>query len=259
MPIDASHMLVDSHCHIDFREFDHDRDQVIDNAEKLGVKKIITPGVKQSTWDETIQISKEYSALEPALGLHPVFIDEHQPHHLVELDTLAKTNHIVAIGEIGLDYFDKTLDREKQKIFFNKQLIIAKQNELPAIIHNRKAHDDCLQMLTEVGVRGGIIHAFNGSIQHAQKYIEMGFYLGFGGMITFDRSTKLRTLLDKIPLEYIVLETDSPDMTVAQHRGQRNSPEYLPLIAEAVAKVKNVALAEVANTTSENVRTALSL
>jgi TatD DNase family protein len=164
-------------------------------------------------------------------------IDECRPH---------------AVGEIGLDFYDKSLNREKQEVYFSKQVIIAKRHQLPVIIHCRKAHDECLQLLKRHAPRGGIIHAFNGSIQQAEQYIQLGFKLGFGGMLTYERSSKLRKLATDLPLDAIVLETDAPDMVVAAHRGQRNSPAYLPMIAKVLAELRNLTVSEVAETTTHN-------
>ena len=246
--------LVDTHCHIDFKEFDSDRDLIIAQAQAAGVLDIIVPAVAQGSWNKTITICQRYSQCHLALGLHPVFIDQHQPQHLIELDTLLKTTPTIAVGEIGLDFFLKELDREKQKIFFSKQLIIAKKHKLPVIIHNRKAHDECILMLNETGANSGIIHAFNGSIQQAEKYIELGFLLGFGGMLTYQRSNKLKALVKQLPIESIVLETDAPDMTVQQHHGKRNSPHYLPYVLDSIVEVKKIDINEVATICSNNAR-----
>lgn len=256
MPI-AKHELIDTHCHIDFDDFDHDRDQVISQAGKLGVSTIIVPAVSQANWPRTIDICHSYATnknvrLELALGMHPMFIEQHQPQHLSELDQMINQHEPIAVGEIGLDFYHPNSDKDKQIAYFTKQLIIAKGQQLPVIIHNRKAHDECIRLLTEYQPAGGIIHAFNGSIQQAKKYIDLGFLLGFGGMLTFDRSNKLRALAKELPLESLVLETDAPDMTVSQHRGQRNSPEYLPLVLEALAKTKELPIAQVAEATSSN-------
>ena len=245
-------MLTDTHCHIDFADFDHDRADVIGRAAELGVSNIVVPAVSQAGWQQTIKVCSEYPALQLAPGMHPVFINQHQPQHLTELDKLIGTCAPVAVGEIGLDFYLTDLDREKQRVYFSKQLIIAKRHRLPVIIHNRKAHDECLNILRDIEVKGGIIHAFNGSIQQAQKYIGLGFLLGFGGMLTYPRSRKLRSLVERLELEHIVLETDAPDMSVSQHRGTRNSPEYLPFILEAVAGLKNVSKSKVISITSNN-------
>lgn len=251
--------MIDSHCHIDFEAFDHDREAVIKSALDQGVHNIIVPAVSAKTFARTIEVCNQHSTLHLALGLHPIFIEQHQPQDLLTLDKKIAQNTPIAVGEIGLDYFDKRADKEKQSVFFTKQLIIAKQRNLPVIIHNRKAHDECIELLAEVGPSGGIIHAFNGSIQQAEKYIELGFLLGFGGMLTFERSTKLRNLARQIPLTSIALETDAPDMTVEQHRGERNSPAYLPYVQSALSTIKKVTLSDVRDVTSANVRRVFQL
>ncbi len=251
--------LVDTHCHLDFIDFDKDRQTVLQQCQQHHIKNIIVPAVTAATWERTIEVCSQSPSLHLALGMHPVFIDEHQPQHLTELDQLISKSTPVAVGEIGLDFYLKDLDREKQSLFFIKQLIIANQHNLPVIIHNRKAHDDCLRILADTPVKGGIIHAFNGSIQQAEKYLEFGFVLGFGGMTTYSRSSKLRGLLKHLPLEAIVLETDAPDMTVAQHKGQRNSPAYLPYILKAIAEIKGVCERDVALYTTRNAYRALNL
>ncbi|MBT8115374.1 MAG: TatD family hydrolase [Arenicella sp.] len=244
--------FIDTHCHLDFPEFDQDRQAVLQGAKNNAVRQIIIPAVTQATWSRSIELCQQQSSCYLALGLHPVFIAQHQSTHLEKITELVKRNQAVAIGEIGLDYYLKQLDRKKQQSFFSQQLCIAKHIGLPAIIHCRKAHDDCIKMLRQHTPAGGIIHAFNGSLQQANKYIEMGFLLGFGGMLTYSRSSKLRKLAVQLPLESIVLETDAPDMTVAQHRGSRNSPEYIPYIAEALAEIRNESVAEIGATTTAN-------
>lgn len=251
--------FIDTHCHLDFSDFEHDRNEVIERSLANGVSDIIVPAVSQNRWLSTIELCEKVACCHLALGLHPVFISEHQPNHLNELDSLVTQHSPIAIGEIGLDFYLKDLDREKQSAFFSKQLVIANHHRLPVIIHNRKAHDECISLLQEHKVNRGIIHAFNGSIQQAEKYHEMGFALGFGGMLTFERSSKLRALVKALPIESIVLETDAPDMTVQQHTGERNSPEYIPYIAKAIAKIRKVDINELAQTTSANARRALGL
>ncbi len=255
--------MIDTHCHLDFQAFEQDRATVIERSKLNGVTQIVVPAVSAATFKQTIKVCQQYSELELALGLHPIFIKEHQPQDLNELDELVTKHRPIAVGEIGLDFFQADLNndkvKEKQTVFFTKQLIIAKQHKLPVIIHNRKAHDLCINVLTKIGSRGGIIHAFNGSIQQAHKYIELGFVLGFGGMLTFERSSKLRNLAKQIPLESIVLETDAPDMTVAQHKGERNSPEYLPFIQQALASTKQLSPDTIAQVTSANAKRVLNI
>jgi len=252
--------LFDTHCHLDFDDFDCDRNDVIKSAKQHGVNDILVPCVSQKRWQKTIALCQQEKRCHLAIGLHPIFIDQHQPQHLNELDELVTKYKPVAIGEIGLDHyrnknsatptFSTPENIDKQAVFFAKQLIIANQHDLPVIIHNRKAHDLCISMLNEYSVKKGIIHAFSGSIQQAYKYIELGFVLGFGGMLTYERSTKLKKLAKELPIESIVLETDAPDMVVADHAGKRNSPEYIPFILNALAKSKEMSVDDVAKITT---------
>ena len=198
--------------------------------------------------------------LHYALGLHPVFLSEHKLNHINDLDDLIKQYNPIAVGEIGLDFFIKNLDKSKQTALFSQQLELAKQHQLPVILHVRKAHDEIIKTLKQHDFReGGIIHAFNGSIQQAEHYIDRGFKLGFGGMLTYARSSKLHQLAKQLPLSSIVLETDSPDMTVEPHRGERNSPEYLPMVLKALANLREESIAAIAESTSSNVRETLHI
>jgi TatD DNase family protein len=165
----------------------------------------------------------------------------------------------VAIGEIGLDYFIENLDRDRQQELFETQLRIAREADLPVIVHVRKAHDQVLKTLRRIQVRGGIIHAFNGSLQQGEQYLELGFRLGFGGTLTYEGSKRIRRLARDLPLSAIVLETDAPDIAVASHRGERNSPEYLPECLAALAEVRGEDPAFLAQATGRNAEAVLGL
>ena len=230
--------LIDTHCHIDSCEFDADRDRVLICAFESNVEKIIVPAITKSRWQRLLSICERSDSLYPALGLHPVYIAQHNDSDLDELEKQLEKTSLVAIGEIGLDYYIKDSDKSAQRKLLDSQFSIASQHRLPVILHCRKAYDDLINLLASHKLHGGIAHAFNGSIQHAYKLIDLGFKLGFGGMLTYERSRKLRKLAKSLPLSSIVLETDSPDLTVAQHRGQRNSPEYLPFVFQALASVR---------------------
>jgi len=251
--------LIDSHCHIDVAAFDPDRGEVIAAARNAGVCAMVVPGIHAEGWGALLALCSSCADLYPALGLHPVFLERHCDSHLAELERLIEETRPVAVGEIGLDYFRRDLDRERQQALFETQLKLAAAADLPVLIHARKSHDQVLQALKRIRVPGGIAHAFSGSPQQARKYIGLGFKLGIGGMLTFERSTKLRVLARELPLEALVLETDAPDMTVAAHRGERNSPEYLPDVLAALADARGEDPAQVAIQTTRNVRDLLSL
>jgi len=251
--------LIDSHCHLDVEEFDADRETVYQRAAAAGVRDIIVPGIHAAGWPRLLDLCRRHTGLHPALGLHPVYLAQHRPEHLDELERLLRTERPVAIGEIGLDFALKELDPEQQQHYFRAQLELAVRHRLPVILHVRKSHEQVLQLLAELRPAGGICHAFNGSLEQGLRYHRLGFRLGFGGMLTFERSSKLRRLAGALPLESLVLETDAPDLTVASHRFERNSPEYLPEIAATLAQLRGLSLQQIADQTSHNLRSLFAL
>lgn len=251
--------IVDTHCHLDLEAFDDDRDSVLQRARNKGVRDLVIPGVTASRWPALLACCEQDPGLHAALGLHPVFLDAHSPGDIDTLNAALDANKPVAIGEIGLDFAHRELDRARQIALLEQQLEIAGKRHLPVILHVRKAHDEMLRLLKNHDIPGGTVHAFNGSIQQGMNYAEMGFKLGFGGMLTFERSSRLRGLAKKLPGEALVLETDAPDLTVASHQGERNSPEYLPEVLHALAEIRGEAPGIVANYTTENARTVFRL
>jgi len=251
--------LVDTHCHLDIEVFDADRGQVLERARECGVRRLLVPAVDAKHWDGLLQLCDSDKYLYPALGLHPVFLQAHTSGDIASLESAVEKHRPIAVGEIGLDYFVRELDRAKQQTLFEAQLEIARNANLPAILHVRKAHDQVLSTLRRIPVRGGTVHAFNGSLQQAQRYIDMGFKLGFGGMLTYARSRKIRQLAANLPIDALVLETDAPDMTVSAHQGERNSPEYLPYCLQALAEVRDAEPDELARQTTRNACSVFSL
>jgi len=251
--------IIDSHCHLDFPDYDQDREQVLDNARKLGVRGFIVPGTTARRWPKIIKLCRGHADVFGALGLHPFFLDEHGMADMEKLGSCLENRKIIAVGEIGLDFMHRDLDPERQLSFFKAQLKLAAEQELPVILHCRKAHDTVLKLLKRYPPKGGIAHAFNGSLQQAEAYIRLGFCLGFGGMLTYERSTKLRRLAQQLPVESLVLETDAPGMSGTAHRGQRNSPEYLPEVLQTLAELKNLSTEDLARQTTANVRRTLAL
>jgi TatD DNase family protein len=251
--------IIDTHCHLDFEVFDTDREQVLQGARDVGLAGIVVPGTHQQGWQNLLSVCAADEVLCPAIGLHPVFLEQHHESDLSLLEQMIDQTKPVAIGEIGLDARDSALDMDKQLFYFEQQLCIAREKELPVILHILKTHDQALSLLKKHPVCGGTVHAFNGSLQQAEQYIELGFKLGFGGMLTYERSSKLRKLAAELPLKSIVLETDAPDMTVFQHQYQRNSPVYLPYCLQALAEVRNEALEDIAAQTTKNAVTVFRL
>ena len=252
--------LIDSHCHIDFPEFDPDRAAVLARCRAFGIERLVVPGVGAATWDRLLELCAGQPMLSPALGLHPVFIEEHDPAHLDELERrLGEAEGVVAVGEIGLDFQIRDADRDAQLELCEAQLVIAREAGLPVILHVRKAHEEMLGLLQRIRPPGGIAHAFNGSLQQAARYRDLGFRLGFGGTLTFDNARHIHELARELPLADIVLETDAPDMSPAAHRGERNSPEYLPEILAALARVRGADPEMLATATTANAREVLKL
>jgi TatD DNase family protein len=253
--------LIDSHCHLDLDDFDNDRDQVIKACLNKGISQILIPGVSPSRWDKQIMICRQYPELVLALGVHPHFLSDSRDISLQALDTiLAENKHeIVAVGEIGLDFHlskqSGGASESLQQTIFEKQLILATRYELPVIVHHRQSHNQIIRTLKNVNFeQGGVIHAFSGSAQEAQSYIDMGFLLGVGGTITYERASKTRQTINDVKLEHLLLETDSPDMPLQGYQGQRNSPVRVVEIARHLAALKSISIEQVSQQTDENFR-----
>ncbi len=257
--------LIDSHSHIDFSEFDNDRTRAIQCASDIGVSDIIVSATTAERWSYIKNLCEEQNnktQCHPAYGLHPMFMAEHKSQHLDDLKHWLENENPVALGEIGLDYFiDDAVDPENRKAqlaLFIAQLELANEIKLPVIIHARKSLDIVLKHLRMYPNLTGSIHSFSGSEQQAKQLIDLGFYLGFGGPITYTRATKLRKLVTTLPLESLLLETDSPDQPDALHYKQRNEPAYLINVAQVVAELRDISIEEVAQVTTQNSQTLFS-
>jgi len=244
--------LFDSHCHLDFEVFDGDRKAIIAACKAIGLMHILLPGITAATWPRLLSLAESDAMFVSALGLHPYFIPQHCIDHIPLLEQTLVEKKVSAIGEIGLDYHLPDADRKQQKLYFIQQLAIAKNADLPVILHVRKAHDDVLQQLRQFKLGGGIVHAFSGSEQQARQYIGLGFKLGFGGSVTYARATKLRHLVKILPLTSLVLETDAPDMPPAKYPQQRNSPVYLTEILNVIAVLRDESPRQIAHSTSQS-------
>jgi TatD DNase family protein len=263
-------MWIDTHCHLDAAEFDTDRSAVVDRARAAGVAQIVLPAVGRSNF-ETVRSLAHAHGFAYALGIHPLFVEQAADDDLARLrDALIQHRgdaRLVAIGEIGLDHFVPGLDRQRQARFYAEQLRLARELELPVIVHVRRSADTLLKYLRQTPVVGGIAHAFNGSEQQAGAFVERGFKLGFGGAMTFERSLQIRRLAGSLPLDAIVLETDAPDIPpqwlyrTAKERAagarSRNEPGELPRIARSLAELRAMPLDEIAAATSRNALAAL--
>ena len=249
--------LIDTHTHLDFPDFACDRGEVLANARALGVERMVLLGVEQANWQRLWDLVANEDGLYAAFGLHPVFLDQHQPEHLQTLrewlERLSGNPKLCAVGEIGLDYFLPELDRTQQQALLCAQLTLAAEFNLPALLHVRRSHSDVIAHLKRYRLkRGGIVHAFAGSLEEAREYLKLGFKLGLGGAATWPQALRLRKVIAALPLDALVLETDSPDMAPAMHPQQRNSPEFLPDICANLAELKGLSPSELASASSQN-------
>ena len=245
-------MLYDAHCHLDFPVFDTDRNQVLQRAKLAGVNKIVLAGISAATWPRLLNLVESSSLPSPqlyaCLGLHPLFIDQHQSEDLTQLKSLLIENpKIIALGEIGIDLHSPELKAQetKQWQFFDAQLTLAKELELPVVIHVRQAMDLVIQRLRRFQLpQGGLLHAFSGSQQQAKQLVDLGYKLGLGGALTYPRANKLREVARNLPLTAFVLETDSPDMPLNGYQGQRNEPARVELVAKKIAELRETSVEE---------------
>ena len=249
--------MIDTHCHLDAREFDTDRDAVVAAAREAGVTTLILPSVEVSGFPAVRACCQRYPGCHPAYGIHPLYVGAAREDDLYTLrqwlrDEISGEHPPVAVGEIGLDFFLPGHDASRQEQFFIEQLQIAAEFNLPVLLHVRRAVVQVLKCLRHSKVRRGIAHAFNGSRQQAQAFIDLGFKLGFGGAMTWPRATRIRQLATELPLESIVLETDAPDMSPVWRQGQRNSPDQLPLIAATLADLTRLPPGRILEQTNAN-------
>lgn len=251
--------LVDSHCHLDAAAFDDDREAVLQRAHQAGVQQLLIPAVDAASWPRIAALCQAHSGLFAAWGLHPMFLHRHQPAHLDLLRTWLTQRRPVAVGECGLDYWDGALDAQNQRRYFTAQLHLAREFDLPVIIHARKAVDEVIASLRRVGGLRGVVHSFSGSAQQADQLHRLGFLLGFGGPLTYERAKRLRALVAEVPDTQLLLESDAPDQPDAALRGQRNEPARLLQVAEVVAELRGQTLEQVARQTSDNSRRVFGL
>ena len=232
--------MIDSHCHLDFPCFDADRQQILANCQAKNIHNILIPGTQASAWDRQISLCNDTPQLAYALGLHPYFLPHYEVGHIDQLADLLQANRskVLAVGEIGLD-FAIGVDKVLQQAVFERQLQLAEAYKLPVILHHRQSHNQIIRTLKGFPVsRGGVVHAFSGSLYEAQTYIELGFKLGVGGTITYPRAHKTKEVIRQVPLSCLLLETDAPDMPPMGLQGQRNSPQNLGLILAALQALR---------------------
>lgn len=253
-PALSARVFVDTHCHLDVPEFDADRAQVIARARAAGVVAQVVPAIDMAGFAALRDLCAGHADLHPAYGLHPLFLDRHQPAHLDELARWLERERPVALGECGLDYYVEDLDRAAQHAYFDRQLALAREADLPLILHARRAVEDVIAAVRRIGGLRGVVHSFSGSVEQARRLWDLGFLLGIGGPVTYERAKRLRRLVETMPIEYLLLETDAPDQPLHAHRGARNEPACLRGVAEQVACLRGIGIDELAAATTANAR-----
>lgn len=245
-------MLVDTHSHLDAPEFDADREQVIARARAAGVTRQVVPAVEASAWPKLREMCYSHEGLFPAYGLHPMYLSSHRPEHLRELRDWIERERPVAVGECGLDFFVEGLDPQLQATYFEQQLRVARDHDLPVIVHARRAVDQVMAAIRRFGPLRGVVHSFPGSRDQAERLYALGFLVSLGGPVTYARANRLRTLVTGLPVEMLMLETDSPDQPDAAIRGQRNEPARLTTILDTIAELRGESPAALAAATTRN-------
>ncbi|MEO5560765.1 MAG: TatD family hydrolase [Dokdonella sp.] len=250
----AAPELIDSHCHLDAAQFDTDRADVVARAIDAGVMSQIVPAVALAGFEKLRGLCASTPDLYPAYGLHPMYLAEHQPEHLAALRGWLEKERPVAVGECGLDFFIDDLDHDTQRMYFLRQLELAREFELPVILHARRAVDEVIATLRKVGGLSGVVHSFSGSEEQARLLWKLGFCIGIGGPVTYARAKRLRSIVAQMPIEYLLLETDAPDQPLDGHRGERNEPARLIEVLAHVATLRGDSAAAVGEATTLNAR-----
>lgn len=247
-------MIYETHTHFDDKAFDEDREDAIKAAIAAGVGRFVNVGASMDGCIRSVELAHKYEEFSAAVGVHPEDCRDLTEADMDRLEEMAADEKVVAIGEIGLDYYWDEPERDIQKKWFARQIRLARKVGLPIIVHSRDAAEDTLNIIKSENAAevGGIIHCFSYPTEVARQYVDMGFYIGIGGVVTFKNGRKLKEVAANIPIESIVVETDSPYMAPVPHRGKRNSSQYLPFIIEEIAKIKGMAPAEVESVTYDN-------
>ncbi|MFN7253041.1 MAG: TatD family hydrolase [Anaerobacillus sp.] len=249
-------MLFDTHAHLNADQFEEDVADVIRRAQVEGVSNIVVVGFDEKTIKGALRLAEEYDFIYAAVGWHPVDAIDMKDEHIAWLEELASHPKVVALGEMGLDYYWDKSPKDIQKEVFRRQIQLAKKVKLPIIIHNRDAHEDIVKILKEENASevGGIMHCFAGSYEIAKQCIDMNFYISFGGPVTFKNAKRPKEVVKNLPLDRLLIETDCPYLAPHPYRGKRNEPSYVKLVAETIAEIKEMTYEEVVEITNQNAK-----
>ncbi|ASN03752.1 TatD family hydrolase [Virgibacillus necropolis] len=249
-------MLFDTHVHLNARQFEPDREEVIKRAFDAGVTQMVVVGFDRETIPLAIEIAEQYDTIYAAVGWHPVDAIDMTDEDLAWIEELSTHPKVVAIGEMGLDYHWDKSPKDVQKEVFRKQIQLAKKVNMPIIIHNREATEDIITILQEENANevGGIMHCYNDTVKYIQSCLDMNFYISLGGPVTFRNATDPKEVAVEVPLDRLLVETDAPFLAPHPNRGKRNEPSYVTLVAEKIAELRNISVEELSKVTTENAR-----
>ena len=248
-------MIIDTHAHYDDEQFDTDRDELLKSIEAGGIGLIVNAGSTIDSWKKIVELTEAYSFMYGAIGIHPDEVGDMDDVQFSRMSDLLELDKIVAVGEIGLDYYWDKEEHDLQKEWFIRQLGLAREKDMPVIIHSRDAAADTFEIMKQhaAGMKA-VIHCYSYSAEMAREYVKMGYYIGVGGVVTFKNAKKLKQVVEEIPLASIVLETDCPYLAPVPYRGKRNTSLYLPYVAEQVAELKGITVEDVIRQTEKNSR-----
>ncbi len=245
-------MFFDTHTHLDDKKFDKDRVELIESLKDSGISLAVNIGADIKSSKQSIALSEKYDFIYASVGVHPCDTGSLRDPDLDELEKLSRHEKVVAIGEIGLDYYWNEPERDIQKLWFKKQLELAKKLNMPYIVHDRDAHEDTLKIIKETGYTNGVMHCFSGSVEMAKEVVKMGMYVSLSGTVTFKNAKNIKAVAQILPIERLLIETDSPYLTPEPFRGQRNNSAYVKYVAEEIAKIRKMSVEEIAKITLEN-------
>jgi TatD DNase family protein len=246
--------LFDSHCHLDDPEFDGDREAVVARARDAGVAGQLLPAIDLPSCDAISALCRSHPGLYPAWGLHPLLLDRHRPEHLETLRTRLESERPHAVGECGLDFYVDGLDPDRQRFYFQRQLELAREFDLPVVLHARRAVEEVTQAIKKVGGLRGVVHSYSGSLEQARQLFDLDFHIGLGGPVTYPRANRLRAIAAAAPQERLLLETDAPDQPNSGRQGTRNEPANLLEVAQVIAELRGTGVATLAAATTANAR-----
>ena len=254
-------MLIDSHAHLDMKDFDMDRDQVLERAQKGGLTHILTVGIDVKSSRSALELTRDHDFVYSSVGFHPHSAGEWDARGLDQLAQMASDPKVVAWGEIGLDFYRGYSSPEDQRTVFERQLALAQDLKLPIIVHDREAHSEILAALKKMGKgeRKGVIHCFSGDRQLARALIDLGYYISIPGTVTYKKASAVREVASTIPLESMLVETDAPFLAPVPRRGKRNEPFFVTFTTQEIARLRNMKFEDLARATSKNAKTLFGL